>query len=322
MSSIEKTPGVPTPRTPTPRRPSSRASMRSVRASVNSPIVPKEPPSQNPIAKLDRVISRLTIILSTPAGTDSLLRTITYTLQFLVCGLQNIMENHLSTILGLVVSINQFKSKIFPPKPRVPGTKGVGKKSGGGSSLLPTIMKAVPRAGRMSSLISDFRTFTRIWGLLGMYAWGKSLIFTPPKDMVLRLIGWGQCISYIFYQGYENRAYLAGKKIWSKRDGKDITADWLWSSRMWMVAVGLEFVRLFRVRQLWNTNTMSIEEEKKERATWRREFIANCANAPLTLHWSVEGGKLGDTSVGFLGMIGGYVGLSERWRAAGEQLGL
>jgi hypothetical protein len=300
----------------------------------NTPAVPAKPDSHNvlvtPIVKLDRLLARLTIILATPAGIDSLLRTVTYTLQFIVGGLTNIMNNHMDKVVSLVTTISRFLRKIIPPSPKgsTKAPSGPPSKSTGLTAylpkppaLVPTIIQTVPRAKAFTSLINDFRSFTRLWGLLGMYAWGKSLLSNPPKDPVLRLVAWGQCLAYTAYQGYENRGYLAGKGIWlAKREGKDILADWLWSSRMWMVGVALEFVRLLRVRQLWARRVMTEEERKKETVSWWREMIANLANAPLTLHWSVQGGTLDDMQVGFLGMVGGLVGLTERWKIAGDQL--
>jgi peroxisomal biogenesis factor 11 (PEX11) len=298
----------------------------------DTPAITAKPDNHNvlvlPIVKLDRLLARLTIILATPAGTDSLLRTVTYTMQFLTGGLTNIMNNHMDKVVSLVTAVSRLLRRISPPSPKGGSAKGPPSKSTGLTSylpkppaLVPAVIQTVPRAKALSSLINDFRSFTRLWGLLGMYAWGKSLLTNPPKDPILRLVAYGQCLAYTAYQGYENRGYLAGKGIWlAKREGKDILADWLWSSRMWMIGVGLEFVRLLRVRQLWGRRVMTEEERKKESASWWREMIANLANAPLTVHWSVAGGTLDDMQVGFLGMVAGLVGLMERWKMAGDQL--
>jgi hypothetical protein len=60
------------------------------------------------------------------------------------------------------------------------------------------------------------------------------------------------------------------------------------------------------------------KEEKIQRmqasARWWRQVVANAAWAPLTVHWSVEGGVLGDGAVGMLGMVAGGVALREAWR--------
>jgi Peroxisomal biogenesis factor 11 (PEX11) len=293
---------------------------------TDKPPTASPPKSQNHVvrllARLDRILARLTIITSTPAGTDSLLRAVTYTLQFIVCGLNDILTKHMDKIVPAVLAI----SRLLPKKSRS-GSGGGERKSSSGLSLLPSLttiipafIQSVPRARAFSSLISDFRSFTRLWGLLGMYAWGKSLVRNPPNDPILFLSAWGQCLAYTAYQAFENRAYLSGKGIWSKREGKDILADWLWSSRMWMIGVALEFVRLARVRQLWKEDA-TVQEKQKRRVAWRRDLIANLANAPLTVHWSVAGGTLDDTQVGFFGMIGGLVSFIERWKMAGEKLG-
>src|ERR1700753_2728191 len=182
--------------------------------------------------RLDRLLAQLTIILPTPAGTDSLLRTVTYTLQFIACGLNGILTNHLDKVMLAVTATSQLSRSVIA---RINSGGGSSKlKSGSALSLrpmtalVPTVLQTVPRARALSSLISDFRSFTRLWGLLGMYAWGKSLVRNPPQDPVLRVIAWGQCLAYTAYQALENRGYLAGKGIWSKREGKDILADWLW----------------------------------------------------------------------------------------------
>jgi hypothetical protein len=187
------------------------------------------------------------------------------------------------------------------------------------------IAKAMPKAKAMSSLVSEFRTFTRLWGLLGMYSWGKGLLMSPPKDTVLWLCAWIQCLAYTGYQVLENRAYLSGKGIITRQGGPSgIISDWLWSTRCWMVAVAVEFVRLIRVRSIRmkksSKGELSAAEAKAEKDTWWRELLVNVTNVPLTVHWSVEGGTMSETQVGFLAMIGGAVGLRQRWIAAGKQI--
>lgn len=161
-----------------------------------------------------------------------------------------------------------------------------------------------------------------------MYQWGKGLWsgVAAPKDSILLGCAWGQWLAYTAYQILENRAYLAGKGVIG-RDGKLILRDWLWSSRCWMFAVGLEFVRLNRVRQKWKSadakrmaNGVAISQEarakrREEVVQWRKDLVVNLANSPLTLHWSVDGGTLDDTTVGFLGTLAGIIGFSERWKA-------
>lgn len=61
------------------------------------------------------------------------------------------------------------------------------------------------------------------------------------------------------------------------------------------------------------------EKESKVRQArrarrWWAEVVSNVAYAPLTLHWSLERGLLGEGWVGALGMVAGFVGVREAWR--------
>jgi hypothetical protein len=257
-------------------------------------------PSRSLIGRLDRTISRLNIILSTPSGTDSLLRTVAYTAQFLTGALTTLQSQRLQGLAGAA----QSTALALP----------------GSTALLALVPATAPRSRALTALVSDFRSFSRLWGLLGLWALAARLLRTPPQDAVLRAVAWGQCVAYIAYQALENRAYLAGKGVVPlPRDGaKGVVRGWLWSSRAWMAAVGLEFVRLARVAQLGARQAAGAKTEEaraEEAAQWRRDMLVNLANAPLTVHWSVEGGTLGETAVGFLGMVAGLVGFRQRWAA-------
>lgn len=54
--------------------------------------------------------------------------------------------------------------------------------------------------------------------------------------------------------------------------------------------------------------------QKAERERWWREVGINAAWAPLTVHWSVEKGILGDGIVGALGMVAGGLALGKAWK--------
>jgi hypothetical protein len=264
--------------------------------------MPSDPPAPRPttLQRTDRILSRLTLLLSTPAGTDATLRTLGFTLQFLAAASSSLATRRL-------VSLARSLAASLAAVPLVGGPPG--------TALVvaleypaPLAARLAPRAKVLSGLMSDFRTFSRLWGLLGMYAWAKSLAASPPKDKVLRVCAWGQCLAYTAYQALENRAYLAGKGV-APRDGQLILRDWLWSSRCWMVGVAFEFGRLARLWQLWSPK----DKTDRERWEWWRDAIVNVANAPLTLHYSVAGGKLDEMTVGFLGTVAGIFSFWERW---------
>jgi hypothetical protein len=129
----------------------------------------------------------------------------------------------------------------------------------------------------------------------------------------------------VAYQVLENLAYLGQHGI-IRRSEQRQARDWVWSSRFWAAHVLLEFVRLWRVRALWDnkdvegkTNDEDEEKEtkikrKQEVDTWWRELLINACYAPMTIHWSVESGTMSDELVGLLGAIAGGIGLREIWK--------
>ena len=189
----------------------------------------------------------------------------------------------------------------------------------------------------------------RLWGLLGMYQWGKAAYLQPSKDALTRRVTYAQVAVNTVYQVLENGAYLSSKGVmgWS---GEKQNKAWLWSSRMWAAHVALEFVKLghgmLKVKQeakgnlkdsLVNTGSQFdqmkiekvaedvVEESKlvadaavkkaKEDKAWTDGFIKNSAYAPLTLHWSLDGGLVSPFVVGALGTIVGLVNVGNQWRA-------
>lgn len=92
--------------------------------------------------------------------------------------------------------------------------------------------------------------------------------------------------------------------------------------------MGLDFIRLYREWIL--RKKRGSEEEKRTdgpkgdvitergeqewRAKWMRELLVDAAWAPLTLHWSLEEGLVGDFWIGLLGSVAGVAGLATRWR--------
>lgn len=143
----------------------------------------------------------------------------------------------------------------------------------------------------------------------------------PPEDKLIRNIGYSQVVVNLFYQYLENGAYLSDKGVlgWSKEKQ---SKAWLWSSRFWAAHVVLDFWRLgyqYQVkkrREVKGKEGVVTEGEDGFWAKWRREMIINVAYAPLTVHWSLEKGLVGDAWVGLLGTVVGVTGMRERWKNA------
>lgn len=86
-----------------------------------------------------------------------------------------------------------------------------------------------------------------------------------------------------------------------------------------MTHVGLEFARL---GYLWSERRRARSKGKEkevlgdveEERAWRRDLVSNAAYAPLTVHWSLDEGIVGDTWVGVLGTIAGGVDFAQVWK--------
>jgi hypothetical protein len=258
------------------------------------------------LSKTDRTIDRLSKLLSTPSGTDTFLCTLCYSSLLTSTVLSSISLHRIhSAALQLIE-----KAISLPPNTTVI----IDTSSIPSSKLLITAQ----RLNALSSLISDFRIFARLWGLLGIWKWGKRVLENPPEDSVLRSVSYAQVVVNIAYQYLENYAYLSSKGVLGWSTEKQNRA-YIWSSRFWVAHVGLDFVRLYHEaakRRNKGKGKEGVEnlEETAWRAKWRREMVSNAAWAPLTLHWSLEQGLVGDFWIGVFGSVAGMTGLRERWK--------
>ncbi|GAB7347225.1 hypothetical protein MBLNU459_g3328t1 [Dothideomycetes sp. NU459] len=262
--------------------------------------------------RADGLIAHLGRILSTPAGTDKTLQTLQYTLIVLHSQLSHIQEQRYRRFL---VSIARKASVALLP----------------GETVVATISTPDSRLGNvvagskaLSALISDFRIFTRLWGLIGVYQWAKSTYEAPPEDKIIRATVWAQVLAGVGFQWYENVAYLAMKGVLrGERFNAQRQAQWWeWSSRFWMAHVALEIVRLMRVWQLSassegaaadRADTQNAQALQDKRA-WMRNLCVNVAWAPVTAHYSWTQGCLSNDWLGLFGMFAAGTGFRELWR--------
>ncbi|CAD6589378.1 MAG: hypothetical protein ASARMPREDX12_003752 [Alectoria sarmentosa] len=197
----------------------------------------------------------------------------------------------------------------------------------------------------LTAIFDDFRVFLRLWGLLGIYSWGVSTYITPPGDGIVRAITWGQVVACALYQGLENGAYLAGKGVLGWKKERTARA-WMWSGRAWCAYVALELARLgyewgeLKGQDLGRRRRKSVDlrgiddegeavekgelelrmdkvedEGLRERwGKWYREVGVNVAYAPMTVHYSLEDGILGEGAIGGLGAVVGALSIEQAWR--------
>ncbi|RKF81392.1 Uncharacterized protein C1F12.04c [Golovinomyces cichoracearum] len=251
------------------------------------------------LKKTDQIISHLSDILSTPSGTDTLLLTICYTSLLSSTILTSISLARLRNTARLLIK----KVLTLPPETTVLLT----------TTTIPTsrLLKLSVRLKALSSLISDVRIFARLWGLLGIWRWGKAvLVEKRDDDTILRQAKSVQVLANIAYQYLENYAYLSGKGILGLSKEKQAKA-WTWSSRFWAMHVMLELVCLWRKKVLQEEKGKDKTED--ESSDWNRQILVNIAYAPLTVHWSMERGLVSEFWVGLLGSIVGAIKTHQVW---------
>jgi len=94
------------------------------------------------------------------------------------------------------------------------------------------------------------------------------------------------------------------------------------SMRLFFMFVLLEFVRLWRARQLREERKARVDGDEKSRAdiekeeeVWWRSSMTNLAYIPLSAHWASEKGIITDGVVGLLMSFVGVVKVRAAWAA-------
>jgi hypothetical protein len=188
------------------------------------------------------------------------------------------------------------------------------------------------RLKNLGSLASEARTIARLWALVGMYFWAKRLVLNlvaarssggsekaaaagQGESKMATLVSWAQLLSCGAFQVLENGAYLSGRGVlgWTPaQQGKAYVVG----ARFLGIYTALELGRLLAefVARRDRDYSAATAEERAEVDALRRSAAINMAWAPLTVHWSVDGGFLTDLVVGAGGCIPGVIQMSKLWR--------
>jgi hypothetical protein len=238
--------------------------------------------------------------------------TISYTLRLLYSLLSSLTKTRL-TIFALLLARKLSNTPLLPGETVI-------------ASVTPStnskVYRAQTSARALSALIDDFRIFTRLWGLLGIWAWGSSTWYSSEKDNITKSIVWAQVSVNAAFQFLENGAYLASKGVLAWNTSK-INKWYLWSSRFWAMHVFLEFARLARFRSVnikkiktdyYDDHHNDDNIDDKINAAWWRDFYVNTAWMPMTWHYSIDGGIIGEGVVASLGLVAGILGLEKAWK--------
>jgi len=267
-------------------------------------------------------LSHLSRLLSTPNGIDRALMFVQYTSALLssqLARLLNLYLQHLATRFAANASSSLLPNeKVIATFPAPP--------------VAARLASTIASAKAATALCSDVRAALRLWGLLGMWAWARGTYLAPPKDTLVKLLTWGQICVNTSYYVLEHGAYLAGKGVIRGWSAEQIGERWRIATMCFGAHVGMEFVRLARVRSLRVQERAAQRGqlksgvdgrdgeiaglEKDEDLKWMTALQINAAYAPLCVHWSTPGGFVSDTVYGLLGSAAAFSYVRPLWAAA------
>lgn len=194
---------------------------------------------------------------------------------------------------------------------------------------------------RFASIIGDFKMLGRFLGLLPIVQWMISMERSPPPTRVLltieRLQGWSMLAYYPLEHLYYLRAHdlipaavpslMSLVRRSSKRVQLNTNTLGMWSCRAWAVYVILQFAHLIQDRKLLlmseknlrKSKGVASEDKEDLRKRWGafwNEVVANSANLPLAIHWSLEKGLFtNDIWPTIFGFINGVATFRSGWKA-------
>ncbi|KAG1744049.1 uncharacterized protein EDB91DRAFT_1246930 [Suillus paluster] len=201
--------------------------------------------------------------------------------------------------------------------------------------------KVAPSLTSFASIVSDAKMLGRFWGLLPIFQWMISMERNPPPTRTLhtieRLQGWSMLGFYPLEHLYYLRAHnliptsipslsaILGRS--SKRISLNENRLIIWSCRCWLLYTVLQFAHLrediklllTRQKNLRKGKGFSADDKEDLRKRWDallNELVANTANLPLALHWSLESGIFkNDIWVTIFSLINGIAAFRGGWRA-------
>ncbi|KAK8209733.1 hypothetical protein IWZ01DRAFT_542521 [Phyllosticta capitalensis] len=269
-------------------------------AAATAPPAPSSAPEPAPCRRLltttDVFLLRLSRLLSTPSGTDSLLCTLSYTLTFVAAHTRTYVSARLERFAA-ALAINATGA-LLPGETLIATLPP--------SSRLVRLSRATDSMTKLSGVVSDFRVFVRLWALLDIYTWARGRVvgrqWEREKGLRPARVSLGEVAASAAFQALENGAYLADKGVlngewWTGEKGKRriVRLGWVWAKE--------------------DEEEQLSEEDKKAKAlAWWKQMISNIAWAPMTLHWSTEEGFISDAWVVPCGIVAGVWGCTTSGR--------
>ncbi|CAH7689111.1 peroxisomal biogenesis factor 11 [Phakopsora pachyrhizi] len=189
------------------------------------------------------------------------------------------------------------------------------------------------RLAALAKLLSDARTTYRLWGLLPIFQWLKSLRTLPLSTSKTAQIERLQVVSMLIYYPLEHLYFLGLKKVLPVPP-KVIGLAALYSCRAWATYTALHFFHLWEDlkqvererKQIIQSNDTSINKSDQSaelkkiegsRAAILNGLLVNLAYTPLTIHWSLRKGLYSSEVItGVCGVVAAVAQLRAGWKAS------
>ena len=300
---------------------------------IKSPSIP--PAAVKTAVHLDAFIVRLNKCLETPSGIDAVLAIVCYTAR-----LGSVLLN---TAAGRAL-LHEPVYRLAVVIASRPSLRSVLVQTSGPSSLKTDAAAAAlvlaKRMRALGTLLTEARMMLRLWGLVSMYVWARSLLkqllakqitavktqdaekngedgdVVPKADgpsTVESLIGWTQLLSCIGYQVTENYAYLSSKGVLGASPAKQ-SSLYIWSSRSFSVYVAVELAR--GAYNIVHHGVSDTPAKKAAAFELHRNFARYASLAPVMGHWSLQKGFMNEAGLTVFGFIPAALQIHKIWQSA------
>lgn len=285
-------------------------------------------------ASVDAFLARLLRCLETRAGADTVLFLLCYAARLAAAVLDGSARAVLRQSSQRLVDL----ATKLPPSATVTFTGPLGALPS--AALASAAIRLAAKLKTFSVLLTDVRTFGRLWGLLGMYFGAKRFLMSriaaskapatdekksQAQDFNTTSVGTFftaiKLATIIFFQATENITYLASKNVVGLAPTTTGTIA-RWSVRAFMYYVHIEVARglierAMRVADARGRGVSAATEDPAWDASWKRDFFRNLAWSPLTLHWAMDLGplKLNELAIAAFGLYPACGQMRDLWRS-------
>lgn len=168
----------------------------------------------------------------------------------------------------------------------------------------------------ISGYISDVRIFNRMWalpGTIGFLISGLRAVSNQSGPWnTMKVLEAVDIVAIALYQPLENLAF-ANDHGWTYNDeslaSKLTDYYYTTSSKLWGLYLVLEVVKLGK--KLIDYRRSGVDPWEDDGL--KQELVSDIVNIPLSYHWAQPEGWLGDTAVGFLGLIASLPETRQVW---------